>query len=96
MQLYALTRENTRRTGEHYWNLQKLNGIDQLPKVGESLSTANWTMACAMDAYDTLHEDGDVKLDLTQPFQIVVQAEGMTSYTMTCESDWAITVLMYD
>lgn len=96
MQLYALTRENTRRTGEHYWNLQKLNSIEELPKVGESLKTAHSTMSFAMDAYDTLHENEEMKIDPTQPYRIIVQAEGMTHYTMACEADWAITVLMYD
>ena len=96
MQLYALTRENTRRTLDHYWNLQKLSSLDELPQVGKSLDTANWTLPCAMDAFDTLNEDGDMKLDLTQPYQIVVQADGMERFVMTCDSDWAITVLMFD
>lgn len=94
MQLYALTRENTRRTGDHYWNLQKLNTIEDLPKVGESLNTANWTVSFAMQAYDILHEDGGI--DINQPYRIIVQAEGMTHFTMSMESDWAIAVLMYD
>lgn len=94
MQLFALTKEKTRREFEYYWNLQKLNDMSELPEVGESLKTALSTMPYAMDAYDTLHDEE--LIDFTQPYQIVVQAEGMTPFSIMCEGDWAIAVLIYD
>jgi hypothetical protein len=94
MQLFALTKEKTRREFQYYWNLQKIESLDELPKVGESIQTAHASMSYAMAAYDILHEDD--RLDITQPYRIIVQAEGMDPFHIECEGDWAIAVLIYD
>lgn len=94
MQIFSLTKERTRNLQDHYWNLQKLNSVDELPKIGDSLRTATSTMPFAMDAYDTLHDNE--MIDFTQPYWIIVQAEGMGRFQIMCEADWAIAVLIYD
>jgi len=51
-------------------------------------------MSFAMDAYDTLHDNE--MIDFSKPYCIVVQADGMTPFQITCEGDWVVAVLVYD